>query len=160
MAEAHLQVGGYWWRRYKVDRIDPIDVQKHEKPVHQYAVNGEYIASYNSMAEAAHSLGKPSGSVIGVACKKKTQYAYGYRWSHAKAERLPDIERRNNWRKVVRISLDGEEQIIYESIAQAARENNARECNINATCNGRAHTCAGYRWKYLSDLEQERGIIS
>ena len=39
-------------------------------------------------------------------------------------------------------------KIIYDSIAQAARENNLAPTNIVQCCKNKRKTCGGYKWQY------------
>lgn len=52
------------------------------KPVNQYDLQGNFIATYESCQEAALALGKPrtASSSIGAVCNGKRKTAYGYKW--------------------------------------------------------------------------------
>lgn len=146
----HSTICGYQFRRYKVDKLDS-SIKPHQLEVHQYTLEGDYIASYPSLTEAAIVVtkNKDAHTSIGVACKKDKGriQAYGYRWSFEKVEKLPPIVTKK-CRPVIRISLDGTERKLYPSAAQAGRENNVSDRGILYACNGVQHTSGGYKWEY------------
>ena len=55
---------------------------KRGRPVEQYSLNNEYIATYNTAAEAARALGHPDGGHIGDVAKGRRATAYGYKWKY------------------------------------------------------------------------------
>lgn len=84
---------GYLWK-YQDDEQDIIERVKRNNnkkdyakiAVNQYDLQGNFIATYNSAAEAAIAVGKPgNGSSITKACKGKLKSAYKYRWAYAQA---------------------------------------------------------------------------
>ena len=148
--DATLVIGGYLWRRYKADKIEPVQYHPQEKPVHQYSITGEYIATFDSLAKAARAVrGRNRGTLIGAVCRGDRQYAYGYRWSFEKEERLHEAVPPKHFKKVVRITPDTGEEKVYSTIAEAAKDNNACAPNITEVCKGRMQTCKGYYWKYV-----------
>ena len=55
------------------------------KQVAQYDLEGNYIQTFNSIADANRSLGKPSNSSnISAVCKGNRKQAYGYKWQYIK----------------------------------------------------------------------------
>lgn len=147
----HVTNHGYLWRRYKVEKLD-IVASPHEKSVHQYSLEGNYITSYKSLAEAARTIcGRNTGSFIGVVCRTNRQHAYGYRWSFDKVEHLYDATPSKRLKKVIRITPDTGEEKVYSTIAEAAKDNNASAPNITEACKGHLKTCKGYYWKYYDD---------
>lgn len=57
------------------------------KQVNQYDLNGNYIQTFSSIAQANLSLGKqPDASNIVTVCKGKRKTAYGYKWSYTNNE--------------------------------------------------------------------------
>lgn len=152
----HSTICGYQFRRYKVDKLNS-SIKPHHLEVHQYTLEGEYVASYPSNTAAAIAVtgNKNNNTSIGAVCNKskgRTQ-AYGYRWSYEKVDKLPPIVTKK-CRPVIRISLDGTERKLYPSAAQASRENNVSDRGILYACNGIQHTSAGYRWEYADTKNQ------
>lgn len=143
---------GYIWRRYKVDKLD-ISIEPHvqKKAVHQYSIDGNYITTYESLKEAAITVrGRKTGTMIGAACRGDYDTAYGYRWSFDRVDVLPPFRPYRPEKMVVRMSLDGKEEKVYNSIKEAAEDNNVQIPNIVEVCKVRSKTSAGYRWKYFN----------
>ena len=53
-----------------------------EKPVIKMTLSGEYIASYNSLTQAAQSIGSQSVSHISECCKGKRKQYMGFKWKY------------------------------------------------------------------------------
>ena len=143
-------IRGYQFRRYKADKLDSI-IQPHEREVHQYTMDGDYIAAYESLREASKAVkgNDAGGASIGAVCRGgKRQCAYGFRWSFDRIDKLPPLPAPKKCRPVVRITMDGKERKEYCSAAQAGRENGVSDKAIIDTCIGKQHTSAGYRWEY------------
>lgn len=84
---------GYFWK----DKNDPIDIQDkinafnsrysdRKKQIVQMDLDGNIIATYESITAAAEALGTPSlRAAIGKVCKGKQKTSGGYRWAYAEA---------------------------------------------------------------------------
>lgn len=145
-------IQGYLWSRDKVDKLD-FEAHPKEKTVHQYSIDGDYIATFDSLTHAAQAVcGRNTGSLIGAVCRGDGCCAYGYRWSFDKVEHLHEIISPKHYKKVVRIIPSTGEEKIYPTIAMAAKDNNASAPNITEVCKGRMKTCKGYYWKYYDEL--------
>ena len=72
-------------------------------PVLQFDLNHNFIAEYDSIAEAARSI-KKCYSCIKDACKKRQLSAYGFLWEYKKDEDKKKVrkERRGKWKSIVR----------------------------------------------------------
>lgn len=57
--------------------------QNHKKVVYQYSLDGELIAEYPSVKEAAQQLGYSKGN-LSNACTGRYETAYGYKWAYNK----------------------------------------------------------------------------
>jgi len=141
--------GGYLWRRYKVDKLE-LDRKQYKGQIHQYALDGKYIRSFDRIMDASVSCGAKSCTLIGQVCKGERRIAFGYRWSYEKVDQLPPIAPLKRQRKVLRISKDGQEKL-YDTIAEAARDTGINSPNIIDVCKGRAITSGGYYWQYYNE---------
>lgn len=93
LANKSYNCKGYLWK-YQ-DDLEPIEEKvkrNNEKnnyqkiAINQYDLNGNYIATYPSAAEAAIAIDKPgNGSSITKACKGKLKSAYKFKWAYADA---------------------------------------------------------------------------
>ena len=78
------QAGGFMWREYKVDYINPYRKNLFMKEVHMYTKDGEYIKSYPS----ARHIDGFEYKVISKCCNGKSKTYKGYRFSFEKKERI------------------------------------------------------------------------
>lgn len=86
--------GGYRWQYYDEaeTHFDPIpEYELPKKKVYQYSLNGDYIRSFDSMCQAAKSVGKDSISGIRNVCMREKGRAYGYKWRFYKSDSLKAI---------------------------------------------------------------------
>ena len=122
------------------------------KEVNQYDLNGNYLNSYPSAAEAARFLDlndKTAACRIGQCCRhlfKKGNSAYGYLWEFStndnKGKSIPKLQ---IGIPVYQYSLDNQFIQKWENTRTAARTLNVSEGNINRACKyGR--TCGGFKW--------------
>lgn len=153
-----ITIAGYLWSRKKVDKLNYAGNPK-EKTVHQYSIDGKYIATYDSLTNAARAVcNRNTGTLIGSACRGERDVAYGFRWSFDKVDSLPEYIHYTHCKKVVRISPDGSNRKLYNSIKEAAADNNLFGSNIVEACKGRLNTCGGYCWKYHNEDNLENAI--
>lgn len=78
--------GGRRWSYEKVDKLNTYFYQGKTnkiKPIEQYSLQGDYIATFPSASSAAESLGKKGGeSNILRTCKGQFKQSYGYIWKY------------------------------------------------------------------------------
>lgn len=109
--EKHLSASGYIWRYNKLECIDVSnfvvvgnkiytkeslnekitkEIAKKSKPINQYTLDGEYIATYASLKEARRA---GYSGAIAMCCSHKTGYhsANGYRWEYDNVENRKNI---------------------------------------------------------------------
>ena len=53
------------------------------KKVAQYTLDGEYVQTFLTATDAAHSVGRKCNSLIIRCCKSDKYTAYGYIWRYA-----------------------------------------------------------------------------
>lgn len=123
-----------------------------KKCVYQYDfITHKYIDKYESLSEASVKTGtnRPdiSNCLLG-----KTKSANGFIWSYCKITDFSIYKRKTtpSTKKVsvVKLSLSGEILKIYNTIGEAARDNNLFRSGISACLSGRNKTCGGYIWRY------------
>lgn len=127
--------------------------------VHQYGLDGTYIASYPSQAAAVRAIGKNyNGSSAGIthaisedpADKRRT--AFGFQWSREKVEKMPPAPVPNG--KLVCCIETGQ---IFPSTVEAAKwcglksKSNIRECCVGIGKSAGKHPITGEKlhWKYV-----------
>jgi group I intron endonuclease len=141
--------GGYQWRLYKVDKIEPYKREIPTKCVYQYSMAGEYIRQYESGNEAADALGVKVGCIYGVCGGRGDSYR-GYRWSYQKFDKLPPLPKDKRCKPVAKLDPNGAVIEIYETVEEAAKANGVAPSSLRGAANGNQHTSAGYVWKYIS----------
>lgn len=119
---------------------------KRNKPVYQYSLDGVFIKEYYSITNASELCGI-SGGDITVCCQNKRLSSGGYIWSYYYEKKA--VYRRSRTKEVYRVDNNGS-FTKYDSIQQAAIDNNVNSPNIIDCCVGRQRTCGGYKWQYLN----------
>lgn len=123
------------------------------KPVHQYSLMGEYIASYPTTNAAARAIGGKYGrNIRHIFLSKNQTTAYGYQWSEIKVDKMPIASCKQS-RPVKCL----ETQKIYTSITEAAKDMKIpNTSNISGCCQGKRksagkHPITGEKlhWEYV-----------
>ena len=125
--------------------------------VHQYSIDGEYIASYPSLSAAARAVsnGNPGSECnISRIFKGTTnqKLAYGFQWSKEKVDKLPPVPAHNA--KLVRCIETGQ---IFHSTVEAAHwcglksKSGVRECCAGILKSSGKHPETGEKlhWEYV-----------
>ena len=112
--------------------------------IHQYDLNGNYIATYPSARQAAIALGG-LGSSINKACDK-TYSLYGYLWRSDK-NNVPVIHKTHK-KKISQYTKAGEYIATYDSLTEASEITKIAKPNISKVAKGERKTAGGYIWKY------------
>lgn len=126
--------------------------------IYQFDLDGNLVGSYWGYTEAARAVGEPQGmGNIYKCCKGQILTSYGYKWSFsqdkaaemASSPRILDNGRHSTQKRKV-LQLDNNGNILNEfpSCAEAARAMLVSTGAICNACNGRAKSCAGYKWQY------------
>lgn len=118
----------------------------------QYDLNGNKIAEYYSVGDAARQTGiKYKG--IQWCCggyrkradgSSNDKYA-GYKWKYKD-------EKKKSVRPVLQYDIDGNFIGRFESSADAARSIGEKSCGIKDCCKGLRKTSHGYVWRYESEI--------
>lgn len=85
----------YVFRYFKADKIEPTQRKKPRNTrVHQYSLDGYYIASYPSFLSASKAVGLADGKTIKKSCHNKDIVSGGYQWREYKADKVEPIGKR------------------------------------------------------------------
>lgn len=84
---------GFLWSKHKAEHVHPYCGFTNKKQVHQYTEDGQYVATYNSVAEASKALGINHTGIVN-ACNGSSRWSHGYRWSYDKVDKLPELKRK------------------------------------------------------------------
>ena len=123
-------------------------------PVFQYSLNGDYIASYSSIEEAARSLNKNNPENIGdIFRNKNRKSAYGFQWSQEKVEKMPPYKRKNSNSKLLKCK---ETQQVFSSIKEAlewchlkSKTSIIRSCKNGNSAGKHPETKIPLHWEYI-----------
>lgn len=120
------------------------------REVLQYDLNGNYVCSYESIADAAKQC-NVDRSLISACCRKKRWSGAGYQWRYAN-DTAPDnyIHEQKIQRPVRQYDLHGVMLNEYESITLAYEKTQIHQSSISACCSGKRHTAGGFKWEYVS----------
>lgn len=130
------------------------------KRVSQYDLNMNLIKVWNSGYEIYKELGYKN-SQISSCCNGKKRTAYGFIWrftdEYTEEQYIEDSK--NNFsdlrsyskRKVNKYSLSNKFIQTYDSLTEAAQQNNLKSVSsITYCCNGKYASSGGFKWKYAS----------
>lgn len=123
------------------------------KKVHQYDMEGNYVATFESLSEAAASVGITISSVSSSAYQRTTLTAGGFIWRMGK--RRPRIAvatilkriRATRGAPVTQYDLDGEKIKTYYNVAQAAKAIGVERRSLSSAVNGDILVFASSVWR-------------
>ena len=160
----HAFTKDYIWSYEKYDSIPPIDkeklryeliIQKQEKPVYQYSLDGAFITSHNSLSRASESTGVDF-RLISECCLKKNgrKMAGGFMWTYDyNGEKIFPYKKEFATKAVELYDLNGVLLNTYNSIKEAIIDLNLKQTassNISSCLTGRKDKAYGYVWKYAT----------
>ncbi len=132
--------------RDEVKKVEK-DVSKMLVKVNQFDLNGNYIRTFDSLLEAAKSIGKDNTTGIGSCCRNKISNSGGYIWRYADENQL----KKSKTCKVVQLTLDGKYIAYFETGKDAERATNVVSSNILKTCKNQHKSAGGFNWMYYDD---------
>lgn len=124
------------------------------KPVKQYTLQGEYIATFRSASEAERETGV-NGRTISAALNKKYVSAGGYQWQFQNDESaLEDVSgfaKKMNLR-IVQLTLEGEFVEEFSKMNDAYKKLGKTDNGvISQVCKGNRKKYMGFKWMYASE---------
>lgn len=114
------------------------------KHVYQYKLSGEFIAEYNSCAEAERVLNVKRG--LGTALKLGRTFA-GFQWSLEKLDKMKSIEIKCSARKVGQYDLNNNLIKIFNTVTSCTKE----FPGCKHVLSGKRKTSGGYIFKYIEE---------
>ncbi len=149
------QAGGFIWSYIKRDSLPKV---KNDNPatkkrkVTQFSTDGKRIKEYESAYHAEKATGINQTAIRNV-CLGKGYTAGGYIWRYDSNPIISVVLPKNTGKpkRVGKYDINSGCLLeIYDSLAEAAKENNISSIgNITAACTGRYKTCAGFIWRYI-----------
>lgn len=148
-------------KEYKIKKDKSIWVKQCANPsrniiknvVLKYDLDFNLIGEFLGLKEAAKSVNKNDISGISECCNGKSITAHNYIWRYKNEEIPLDINKVKNRysyhaKPVYQYTKQGLFVQEYNSITEAAIENNLTRSAISSCCNGRSKSCNGYSWNY------------
>lgn len=118
------------------------------RQVCQYGLNGEYIQTFESIAEAA-AMFHVSATTLCAACRKKIPSVAGFQWRYCgDATPAKYVDNQKKRKPVGQYDSDGKFIKAYESCNVAHRATGISASSISACCKQKAKTAGGFLWKY------------
>lgn len=141
---------GYCWSFEKYEKIDPVKWFSQEKrKVYAYNLDGTFFREFDSVADAARFINGNRCDIKKVISKKMKKTG-GYIWTDTYSEKIESDYTGNNGAVPVKQidPITGETIKIFGSQSEAARTLGLkRPDGISKCCQGKAKTCAGFRWE-------------
>ena len=158
-----MSAGGFLWRYYDDNTQLFIDQYPRERtdngrPVCQYDMKtGELIGTYQSLADAAKSLGC-NVATLHHAVQGASRSSKGFLWRYA-SDGLDSVPpyvpaKYGGWCKKSVYQLDkdtGEIIAVFDSVKDAAEVAGCATTTLSNYLKGRLHNGFGYDWKYVSE---------
>lgn len=123
------------------------------KAVEQYSLDGQYIATYESVKEAAQKTNSLE-TAISACCHDRRNYTNDFQWKFVDSNKeIKKIEKRKN--KIIKVKIiqqiDENNNIVNEfsSIAEAHRQTGISVGNIGECILEKRKTAGGFKWKRI-----------
>lgn len=163
--------GGFQWcfkTKNFSHKIEPYVIDNNGLPIGQYDLEGNLIASFESLLEAERKTGHLEGTIRAAmnrgAKLKGTTYFFIQFNKHQEIPKLvePYVNPLHGFSiPVVQISADGKYLINqFPSITHAAKFLNKNTGHISAACLGNRETAYGFIWKYQTEYSEDLPTIS
>lgn len=115
------------------------------RKVKQYTLSGEYIKTYNSIAEATRATGAAKISLVANG-ERKSSGGFVWKWAE---DFIPRDTGKN--KRVAQYDLNDNLINVYDSISKAALETKSSRTGISACCKNKQFTCNNFIWRYVED---------
>lgn len=146
---------GYLWSIKKLNVL-PKRKTIPTKEIHQYNLNGDYLNTFSSTAEAARSLNldNEAANTISKCANRIYSKAYGYIWDYTLADDVKGRAKEVHKLEKVILQYDKDGTLIreWESITEAAKtvgkKLSASKSGIYMCLHGKNKTAYGYVWKF------------
>ena len=124
------------------------------KRINQYTIEGKYIRTWDSIADARHSCSGLSSISAALNSRGNSKTAGGFLWSYDTGDHsdINAVEITMGRRAVVQIDVNTSELIQeFISAAEAERQTSIKRALICKCCRHKSKTAGGYLWKYKDE---------
>lgn len=116
------------------------------QPVSMYSLEGQFIKTFISLAEAARFLKHVKTNAIALACKDPNRTAGGYRWSFtANLTLAPMLDKGGRKKEIEMLDSAGNIVKVYESVSAAQRDGYKSVVHV---LKGKQSTSKGMSFRY------------
>lgn len=143
----------------KIPEEKKINFGKHNNvKIKQYDLNGVYITTFKSIADAGRFIKKHPNNVQ-MCASGKCRSAGGYIWRYENDEFDKFYTKLNEATKKPVLQYDLIDNFIkeWESASQPQKELGFLSVSIINCCNGKQKTSYEYKWKYKQNVEKKSG---
>lgn len=122
------------------------------KPAYQYDLDGNFIAEYPTIRDAAASVcNNPDASAIQNAMGKIGSQSYGYQWRYEKFDKIDSYVVHSYATKVAQYNEDGHLINVYNSAEDAAKSIGKSKSLIRLSCNDEIRSAGGFMFRYFDE---------
>jgi len=115
----------------------------HNKPIDQYSLTGEFVATFNSTHDAAHVLHIQPSQINGV-LKGRTRQAGGFLWTYHN-----DIPAHySRCRPVYQLDTRGNILHMWNSVKECCSHLGLQQSSVRECISGKHNTSGGFVWRY------------
>ena len=139
--------GNFQWKYFNGDTSDIEPVEKKEKTIYQFDLQGNLIKVWKSITEASKQFENQESAKTAICnnCNNRSKKAYGYYWSYKNK-----FNYISNTKAVGKYTDSGELIQVYDSVQEAANSIGLKDkSNIYAAISGKQKRCKGFRWRYF-----------
>jgi len=153
----------YWIEQFKVwgfnltnsslNRYDNIFINSVlSKNIYKYDLKGNYLASYNSIAEATRSLSKKLNSRSNIKrAAENNKSALGFMWSYHKVDSLIEYKFEFATEPLIAYNKEGNFVGVFKSAREASRQLKISYKHISSCAKGKRPICEGYMFRYFTN---------
>lgn len=143
---------------YNISNNAVARLQKHveecKRQVNQYDLSGNYISSFESITDAAKSVGARKSNIFMVCARKVNVHGCvhrtckGFQWRYA--DDCDDVIKIDDLRAKCIVQLDKSGNIIstFNSCTDAMKNTNIHKTSISACVRGKQKSAGGFLWMY------------
>ena len=111
----------------------------------QYDLQNNFIVEWDTIKDAANSIGLKSTSPIRQCLTGKSKQSHGYIWKYKDGL---SVKKKKQKRSVIQYDLKGNIIKEFDSLKEASEECQTTDSTIGRCCKGQYKSAGGFIWKY------------
>ncbi len=167
----HSTAAGYYWKLGKGEEQVSVEhlwqrrkkwSEKIARPVTQYNMEGNFVAYYNSILEAARQTGFSPETIFSALKGGASRTSNGFIWHYGKGIKkiaVPNRIKRKMYlanlfaQPVIQYSLDGKKIGVHAHLKDAAKKVKGQVYSLVAAIKGKKISFKGYYWKLENSVK-------